>query len=165
MVGLKDLKGSAWPTGSLAAAAADEDISDWQWRALWNDVAAGDATNLDLTITLGVERVNGLSGDEWPTRHHFGEVDVTGTFRLYGRGKTFRDFADTDDVGVLTLEAVDPDDASRFLRIELTNVQFEEPQDEVSGGGQLSAEFTFSAAQDAAAPAVTITLGNDVATY
>ncbi len=165
LVSLKADKPGAWPAGALSAAAADDDFSDWQWRVLWNDVAVGDATNLDLTITLGVERIQGLSGDVWPTRHHFGEVDVTGSFRLYGRGKTFRDFADSDDVGVLTLEAVDPLDTSRFLRIVKSNVQFEEPQDETEGGGQLSANFTYSAAQDADTPAVSITLGNSVAAY
>jgi hypothetical protein len=165
LIPLKAEKDDAWPGGAVAAAAADDNFNDWQWRVLWNDVLVGDATNLDLTITLGVERINGLSGDEWPTRHHFGEVDVTGSFRLYGRGKTFRDFADTDDVGVLILEAVDPDDATRFLRIEQSNVQFEEPQDETQGGGQMSADFTYSAAQDSDTPAVTIALGNGVAAY
>jgi hypothetical protein len=165
LIGLKDLPGTAWPTGTVAAAAAGDDFSDWQWRALWDGVAIGDATNVDININLGVERVNGLSGDEWPTRHHFGDIIPTGTFKLYGRAKTFRDLSGGDTSGTLTLEAVDPLDANRYLRIEQANVQFDTPQNEVSGGGQLSADFTYGAAQDADTPAVTITLGNGVATY
>ncbi|ATC34167.1 hypothetical protein CA606_18530 [Caulobacter vibrioides] len=166
MVGLGEVEGEAWPAGTVAAAAAADDFSDWRWRVLWNDVAIGTALNIDVNLNLGVERVNGLDGDEWPSFHHFGEIDPSGSFRLYGQGKAFRDFADTDDVGVLTLEATHPDDEeNRFFRIATAGVQVSKPQREVSGGGQTSASFNFGASQDADTPAVTIELGNGVASY
>lgn len=166
LIGLGEVEGEDWPTGAVGAAAEADDFSDWRWRALWNDVAIGTALNVDFNLNLGVERVNGLDGDEWPSFHHFGEVDPTGSFRLYGHGKSFRDFAASDDVGVLTLEATHPDDPdNRFLRIINAGVQVGKPQREISGGGQTSANFSFGASQGADAPATTIELGNSVAAY
>lgn len=166
LIGLGEVEDDAWPTGTVAAAAAEDDFSDWRWRALWDDVAMGDALNIDVNINLGVERVNGLDGDEWPTKHHFGEIDPSGSFRCYGRGAAFREIGRSGDAGKLTLEATHPDAPdTRFFRMELNGTQISKPQGEVSGGGQQSAQFNFGASQDATNHAVTITLGNGVAAY
>lgn len=166
LIGLGDAVGTDWPQATIAAAAEADDFSDWRWRVLWDDVAVGAALNLDVNLNRGVERVNGLDGDEWPSFHHFGEGDATGSFKLYGRGSTFRDLGRSGDTGKLTLEATSPTDPDNlFFRIEQEGVQFNQPQNQVSGGGQLSADMTYAASQDATNHAVTITLGNRVAAY
>jgi hypothetical protein len=128
-------------------------------------VVVGDATGVDVNIALGVERVNGLSGDEWPTRHHFGEIDTTGTFRLYGRAPVFRDLAATGGFGKLTLEATHPaDPAGRFFRVEMDHTQLTKPQRSVQNGGMMSSDMRFEAAETLT-PQVKISLGNGVASY
>lgn len=166
LIGLGEVEDDAWPTGTVAAAAADETFSDWRWRALWNDVAVGAALNLDLNLNLGVERIQGLSGDEWPTQHHFGEITSSGSFQLYGRGEAFRELGRTGAAGKLTLEATHPaDPTARYFRIEQNGVQFGKPQNEVSGPGQNSATFTYAASQDATTNAVKVTVANGLASY
>lgn len=166
LIGLGEVEGADWPQNTVAAAAADESFQDWRWRALWNDVAIGSALNLDINLNRGVERVNGLDGDKWPTFHHFGEGTATGSLKVYGRGADFRDLGRSDEVGKLTLEATMPgDEENRFFRIEQNGVQFSKPQNAVSGGGQMSADFTYASSQDETNHAVVITLGNGVAAY
>lgn len=166
LIGLSDAEGSAAPAGTLDAAYAAEDFSDWRWQVLWNDVAVGDALNLDLNLDCGVERIQGLSGDEWPTKHHFGDRDASGSFRLYGRGKAIRDLGAANTAGKLTLKATHPSDpTNRFIKFDLEGAQFNKPQRGVGGPGQFSADMSFAASQDATHHAVTVTLANGVATY
>jgi hypothetical protein len=166
LIGLGEVEGSDWPQPTVAAAAADESFQDWRWRALWEDVAIGSALNLDINMNRGVERVNGLDGDEFPSFHHFGEGASTGTLKIYGRGDVFRDLGRSGETGKLTLEATDPlDPDNRYFRIEQHGVQFSKPQNLVQGGGQMSADFSYAASQDADNHAVVITLGNGVAAY
>ncbi len=166
LIGLGEVEGADWPQPTVAAAAADESFADWRWRALWNDVLIGSALNLDINLNRGVERVNGLDGDEWPSFHHFGEGSATGSLKIYGRGSMFRDLGNSDEVGKLTLEATHPDDEeNRYFRIDQYGVQFAKPQNPVSGGGQMSADFTYAASQDGTNHATVITLANGVASY
>jgi len=163
---LKDDIGAAWPAGVVGAAAAADDFNDWRWRMLLDDVLVGDALNIDLNLTRGVEMVQGMSGDEWPTFHHFGEADTTGTFKVYGRGAAFRALGRTGGAGKITLEATSPaDPVNRYFRIEMENAQFNQPQNVVDSGGQMSADFSFEASQTATASAAVITLANGVAAY
>lgn len=167
LIGLSDDEDTTAPSGTVAAAYAADDFSDWRWQALWDDVLIGDATNLDLNLDAGVERVQGLSGDEWPTKHHFGERDHSGSLRLYGRGRTIRDLANSGDVGKLTLKATHPDDAThRYIKFDLEGTQFGKVQRTVGGPGQLSSgDLPFMASQDADSHALTVTLANGVTAY
>lgn len=166
LMGLGDAVDDAWPAGAVSAAAAADDFSDWRWRVLFDETLVGDALNIDINLNRGVEMVQGMSGDEWPTFHHFGEADATASFKLYGRGKAFRDLGRAGASGKITLEATSPDDPdNRYLRIELPNAQFNQPQNEVSSGGQLSADFSVEAGQTSESSAAVITLANGVAAY
>jgi hypothetical protein len=155
----------AWPAGDVAAAAPEDDFSDWQWRALIDDVSVGDATGIDLNINLGVERVNLLDGTEFAAGHFFGIITATGTMRLFGAASAIRDLSENADPVKLTLEAVDPENPDRFIRFELSNVLFDEGQKEIQGPGSTSKSFAFGSGQSAGQCAVTVTLGNDVAAY
>lgn len=166
LVGLQDDEDTSAPAGTVASAYAAEDFSDWRWSALWDGVAIGNALNLDLMFDCGVERIQGLSGDEWPTRHHFGARDNSGSLRLYGVAKTIRDLGLSGDTGLLTLQATHPDDpTNRLIKFDLENVQFDRPQRGVGGPGQFSADMAFHASQDADSHAVTVTLKNGVSAY
>lgn len=165
-VGLQDGEGAAWPAGAVAAAAPKDDFANWRWRVLWNDVGVGTALNIDVNMMLGVERLNLMSGDEFPSGHHFGATAFTGSFRLYGRGAAFRELGRTKEKGKLTLLATMPSDPeNRYLRFDMFGSQFNKPQNSVSGGGQQSSDFSYVSSQDADNNAVKITLANGVAGY
>lgn len=167
LIGLGELEDDEAPAGAVADAyAADQSFSDWRWAAYWNDTLIGDALDLDLTADFGVERVQGMSGDEWPTKHHFGETSVGGSMTLYGRGETFRALGAAGAAGELELRATHPDDQDdRSIAFTMGAAQFAKPQRMVGGPGRMSASMSFEAAQTAAAPALAVALKNGVATY
>ncbi|MDP1738914.1 MAG: phage tail tube protein [Caulobacter sp.] len=167
LIGLSDASDDAAPAGTVASAyAATESFSDWRWRVLLNDVLVGEALNIDLNVDFGVERVQGMSGDEWPTKHHFGEVMVNGNLNLYGRAAAIRALGDSGAAQKIELVATHPDDATnRLISFVLNAAQFSKPQRPVSGPGQMSAGFSFEASQGAALPALVVTLKNGVSTY
>lgn len=168
LIGLADADNqSAAPAGTVAAAyGADQSFSDWRWRALIDDVLVGDALGLDLTCDFGVERVQGMSGDEWPTMQHFGDTKVSGSFRLYGRAASIRDLGLAGTASKLTLAATHPDDpTNRLIQFDMLNTQYSKPQRSVSGPGMMSADFSFMSSQDASNAQLTVTLKNGVSTY
>lgn len=154
------------PAGTVAAASDPDDFGDWAWQAKWNGVTIGDATQVDLTIDLGVERVQGLSGDKWPTRMHYGDSDAGGSFRLYGHGKTWREIAADEEAGELILRASAEDEpATRFFEVIIGNTRLARPQRGVGGPGQVSSQVTFGGQEDSDTPQVKIRVGNAVASY
>lgn len=167
LIGLKDLRDDEAPAGTVAAAhAADQSFSDWRWGAYWNDTLIGDALDLDLVVDFGVERVQGMSGDEWPTRHHFGETSISGSMNLYGRAEAFRTLGAAGTAGELELRATHPDDPTdRMISFTMVNTQFDDPQRVVRGPGQMSAAMNFEASQTGAANALAVVLKNGVASY
>lgn len=165
LLALKDAVGSSAPSGSVASAFAADDLSDWTWKVSWDGTVIGDAIGVDINIDLGVERIQGLSGDVWPTMHHFGDVVATGNFTLYGNGKTFRDLGRAGTTKTLVLIATDPANANRYVSFSFANTQLNVPQRAVGGPGQVSAQLSFEAAQDGSTAAVTIAVGNAVASY
>lgn len=167
LIGLKDAEDDEAPSGTVASAyAADQSLSDWRWQCLWNDVLIGDALTLNLNGDLGVERIQGMSGDEWPTRHHFGEQVFSGEISLYGRAEAFRTLGAAGTPGELTIRATHPSDpTNRLIEFELAQTQFAKPQRVVNGGGQMSASLSFEASQTASAPALKVTVKNSISTY
>jgi hypothetical protein len=118
-----------------------------------------------VTIDFGVERVQGLSGDEYPTMHHFGDMISTGNFTLYGTGLAFRTLARAGTPKTLVLTAIDPTNANRYIALTFNNAQLTVPQRATGGPGQLSGQFSFEASQDASTAAQAITIANGVASY
>lgn len=167
LMGLGEGEDDEAPTGTVGTAyAADQSFSDWRWRWLLDDVLVGDATGVSLAGDFGLERIQGMSGDEWPTMHHFGETMINGSATLYGRGEALRTIGGAGSVHKLTLEATHPADATnRAIAFTMNTAQLSKPQRPVSGPGAMSAEFSFEASQSASVPALVVTLKNGVTTY
>lgn len=155
------------PAGTVATAyAASESFSDWRWRVLYDDVAVADCTGLDVTVDFGLEKVLGLSGDEWPSRFHAGDVTVSGSMDLYGRAEAIRSLGASGAADKLELVATHPDDpTNRLISLVMPAAQFAKPQRSVSGPGMMSTSTSFEAGQTDAAAALAITLKNSVSSY
>lgn len=167
LIGLGELEDDEAPAGTVASAyAASESFSDWRWRVLYDDVLIADALGVDVNVDFGVERIQGMSGDEWPTRHHFGDTVVSGSLNLYGRAEALRALGASGAADKLTLVATHPDDpTNRLISMDMPAAQFGKPQRPVSGPGMMSTAISFEAGQTASAPALTLTLKNGVSTY
>lgn len=167
LIGLGEGSDDEAPAGTVSMAyAATESFSDWRWRWVIDDVLSGDATGVSLAGDFGAERVQGMSGDEWPTKHHFGETMVNGSATFYGLAETIRTLGATAATKKLQLIASHPSDpTNRLIDFKMETAQFAKPQRVVNGPGQMSAEIAFEASQAAATPALTVTLKNGVTTY
>lgn len=156
------------PAGTAGALVhPDLDISDYRFAATWGGAAQADVTALDLQIDLGTERIQGLDGGIWPTRHHFGDIAISGSATLDGDAEAWRADAALNTRRPLVIAGTCDSDPAQGISFTLPRVETEEFGRGVSSSGPQSSTVPFMASRGGGAPvpALSVAVTNALAAY
>ena len=167
MLPMRTYRAATLPAGmAVGAALPPNDIQDFSWSAVWDGVAVGDLLNIDFSVDFSTQRVQGISGDEWPTRMHFGIMKASGSFKLYGHGAAFRALANSNAAKSLVLNGYNASTGAAYIcQFAFFNVRLQVTNRQLESADQLSATFNFECSQVAGNQMLLTALINNTPSY
>jgi hypothetical protein len=155
------------PALASATVHPDVDLSEYRFAATWGGAAQAEVTALDLQIDLGLERIQGLNGNEWPTRHHAGDINISGSATLYGDAEAWRADAAFNLRKALLISGLCDSDPTQAISFTLPRVESDQFGRSVTESGPQSATVSLRASRGGVSPipALSVAVTNQLASY
>lgn len=162
-IGKNEAVASAGLTGTVLSPYDRLPVPNTKVLAKWGGVTIGNALNASWTYNNNLDPLMALNGTPYPESIDPGFVSLDMAMDLRYRDQTWVALAAAGTEDVFSLEY--SLSASQKLTISTPLTKLQKTAEPISGPGVVTASYAMRARQSSVAPAVTVTLINDVATY
>lgn len=132
----------------------------------WDGVAVGSLQTYDMTYSNGLEPLNFLGGDEFPSDIDPGAATCTGSLGMRYQDQTWEAIARNGTKGELEVEwASVANPTTRLITFTMPKARLIPQGVPITGPGAMTASYQFGAEQTVDDPALIVTLGSAQAGY